>query len=150
LRNVGRYNGEINTVLLIDDDEVDVMAFRRALSKSDVDITLTVAHNGEEALTFLRGDDDVERIATPYIILLDLNMPRMNGFEFLDEIRADAALKNSIVFVLTTSEAPNDLERAYDRHVAGYIRKSSGAGAAEDIVKLLDSYLKLVRLPEAG
>lgn len=105
--------------LLIDDDIVDVETVRRAIRRNRMDVELTVAHDGVEGLEVLRRASTTP----PIPILLDLNMPRMNGFEFLDVIRADPKLRLHQVFVLTTSKADVDLLRAYDRCVAGYIIK---------------------------
>lgn len=95
----------------------------------------------------LRGQGGQARFPRPYLILLDLNMPRMNGIEFLEEVRKDADLRDSIIFVLTTSDDDRDKVAAYDKNVAGYIVK---AKAGEDFLKLiemLDNYLTFVEFP---
>ena len=96
----------------------------------------------------LRGDGGREKLQPPYLILLDLKMPRVSGVEFLDELRADPALKHSVVFVLTTSQATDDIRNAYERNVAGYICKSTGSDATEQVVELVRHFVSLVRLPE--
>ena len=106
-----------------------------------------VVHDGLEALAVLRGDEGPAPVNRPNIIVLDLNMPRMSGIEFLDQLRADPALHDLIVFVLTTSDAPRDKREAYQRNVAGYLVKSiSGQGFAET-VDMLGRFVRLVDLP---
>lgn len=109
--------------LLVEDDEVDVMTIRRAFDKVKIANPLLVASDGIEALDFLRGLNGKEKIRWPYIVLLDLNMPRMSGLEFLEEIRDDHKLKKSPVVVLTSSADDQDILSAYDKQVAGYIQK---------------------------
>lgn len=133
--------------LVVDDDEVDVRSIQRAFRKLEVDAPLAVASNGLEALEFLRGENGRNKLKQPYLILLDLNMPKMNGIEFLEEIRNDKELKRSIVFVLTTSSDQNDLARAYDLNVAGYIVKSDATNTFSDTLGLLNQYRNLVQLP---
>ena len=81
-------------ILLVEDDEIDAEALQRSFAKHKIANPITVAKDGLEALQILRGADDREPFASPYIILLDLNMPRMNGIEFLEAIRADDELRN--------------------------------------------------------
>jgi CheY-like chemotaxis protein len=133
--------------LVVDDDEVDVLSIQRAFKKLDVNAPIAVANNGLEALEFLRGQNGRNKLKQPYLILLDLNMPKMNGIEFLEEIRGDEELKRSIVFVLTTSSDQNDLARAYDLNVAGYIVKSDATKTFSDTLGLLNQYRNLVELP---
>jgi CheY-like chemotaxis protein len=135
-------------LLLVDDDEVDVQGLKRAFAKSHIGNPIIVARDGIEALEILRGQNGKQKIAKPHLIMLDLNMPRMNGFEFLDEIRADAELKNTVVFMITTSKAEEDKARAYDKHVAGYIIKQDPANTFMQAVSLLEHYWKIVEFPE--
>lgn len=131
------------TVLLVEDDEVDIMAVKRAFDKAKIANPVIVAHDGIEALEKLRSGD----VSRPFLILLDLNMPRMNGLEFLDEIRNDDDLKASVVFVLTTSKAEEDKWAAYQRNIAGYIVKENVGREFLDAVSLLDHYWRVVELP---
>jgi CheY-like chemotaxis protein len=111
-------------ILLVEDDEVDVMNVQRAFKKNNITNPLYVANNGLEALAILRGNGDL--LAMPRerrLILLDLNMPKMNGIEFLRELRVDAELKQIPVVVLTTSNEDKDKVEAYNLNVAGYILK---------------------------
>jgi CheY-like chemotaxis protein len=130
------------SVLLVDDNEIDVMAVRRSFGKHRLDNAIVTAVDGREALEKLR---DGQSIRPPYIVLLDLNMPRMNGFEFLAEARCDPALRASVVFVMTTSGREEDRARAYAHSVAGYIVKD-GDGYAE-AASLFRQYLDVVELP---
>lgn len=132
------------TILLVDDNEVDVMGVQRAFKQSELKNDIVVAANGVEALTWLRDDPTNQK---PYLVLLDLNMPRMNGLEFLKEVRNDKDLKKSVVFVLTTSSVPEDRNSAYDHNIAGYIVKGKTQGGFVDAVELLNKYTNLCELP---
>jgi len=139
-------NKEI-TILLIDDDEVDVMSVQRAFSKNKIMNPLHVAYNGLEALAKLRGEG-VEKITPlPKIILLDINMPRMNGIEFLHALRDDPELKSICVFMLTTSNEERDKISAYDLNVAGYILKPVELEKLFEAVKTINLYCPLIELP---
>jgi DNA-binding response OmpR family regulator len=106
-------------ILLVEDDEVDVMNVKRAFSKNNIKNDLFVAGNGVEALEMLRNTI----VPLPRIIILDINLPKMNGIEFLTELREDENLKNISVFVMTTSNEDSDKINAYNLNVAGYILK---------------------------
>jgi len=113
--------GKDEGILLVEDDRVDVMTVQRALSKNDVSNPLFVARTGLEALAMLRGDG-MPKIE-PALILLDLNLPKMSGIEFLKELRADPALHALPVIVLTSSNEPRDRAAAYEYEVEDYIVK---------------------------
>lgn len=136
------------SLLLVEDDAVDVKAFKRALETLKILNPLTIASDGVEALEILRGENGVEALKRPYLILLDLDMPRMGGLEFLDELRNDAELSHSLVFVMTTSPDEEDRFRAYDRHVAGYVLKHSVAHSFLDAVAMFGHYWRVIELPE--
>jgi CheY-like chemotaxis protein len=135
-------------LLLVEDDEVDIQGLKRAFAKSRIGNPITVARDGIEALEFLRGENGRPKLPKPHLILLDLNMPRMNGIEFLEAIRADDDLKRSVVFMITTSKAEEDKTRAYAQHVAGYIVKQDPANTFLQAVALLEHYWKIVEFPE--
>ena len=141
-------NKKAVSILIVDDDEVDVMALKRAFKKVGVSNPIHVAGDGVEGLEILRGEGGRELLPAPVMILLDLNMPRMNGLEFLDEIRRDPVHKNSIIFVLTTSSAEDDRLRAYDHHVSGYILKSDATSPFLDAVSMLDNFSRVVEFPD--
>jgi CheY-like chemotaxis protein len=106
-------------ILLVEDDLVDVMNVKRAFAKNNIKNELFVAGNGVEALEML--NDMI--IPLPRIIILDINMPKMNGIEFLKNLRETESLKNISVFVMTTSNEDSDKIDAYNLNVAGYILK---------------------------
>jgi CheY-like chemotaxis protein len=131
-------------ILLVEDDQVDVMNVERAFSKSHISSPLRVAGNGVDALEQLRnGDVALHRL----LILLDLNMPRMNGIEFLRELRADTELKQLPVVVLTTSDDERDRIEAYHLNVAGYIVKPVTFNNFCDAMSTLNKYWQLVEMP---
>ena len=134
-------------ILLVEDDEVDAESMRRALRKLNITNPLTHARDGIEALGYLRAQNEHERVANPYLIVLDINMPKMNGIEFLEELRSDDAHKNAIVFVLTTSNAERDKIRAYKYNIAGYLLKSKAGKGFTDVVGMLEQYWRFVELP---
>src|SRR4028118_660003 len=124
-------------ILLVEDDEVDVMNVRRAFKKNNIGNPLWVAGNGLDALELLRGPE-IPRERR--LVLLDLNMPRMNGIEFLRALRADPALHATPVGVLTTSDDERDKVDAYDLNVAGYLLKPVTFGSFVDIMVALNKY----------
>lgn len=131
-------------IVLVEDDDVDVMTVRRAFEKNRMTNPLHVASNGVEALALLRSG------AVPSsrrLILLDLNMPLMNGIEFLKELRADQALQSSTVVVLTTSNEERDVVDAYRLHVAGYLLKPVTFENFVELMSALNKYWTLVELP---
>lgn len=134
-------------ILLIEDDDIDTEAVIRAFKKHNIQNPITVVTNGIDALNVLRGENDQKRLPRPYIILVDINMPRMNGLEFLKEIREDEQLKKSIIFVLTTSDRDDDKIAAYNQHVAGYVLKSRVGKDFAKMIKLLESYECMVEFP---
>jgi CheY-like chemotaxis protein len=131
-------------VLLVEDDEVDVMNVRRAFKKNHIANPLWVAGNGLEALEVLRGD---EMPRERRLVLLDLNMPKMNGIEFLRELRADAELHGTPVVVLTTSDDERDRIEAYNLNVAGYILKPVTFMNFVEAMATLNKYWTLVEMP---
>ncbi|MWD26367.1 response regulator [Aquicoccus sp. SCR17] len=137
---------EVN-LLLVEDNQLDVKIFRRALNSAGLDHPIQVAGNGVEALAALRGEGDDPPVERPNVVLLDINMPRMNGLEFLRELRADPELRNQVVFVLSTSDAEHDRERVYEYNVAGYLLKCSAGEDFVDTVRMLGKYMEKVRLP---
>jgi CheY-like chemotaxis protein len=135
------------TVLLVEDDDVAAESVIRSFKQAGIRHPLVWTEDGLAALQVLRGEHPELRAPRPRLILLDLNMPRMNGFEFLETIRADAALKNEVVFVLTTSNEDADRNRAYDEHIAGYMVKSSVGPQFAKLIHLLEGYERAVQLP---
>tara|TARA_R110000868_G_scaffold29080_1_gene108306 strand:- start:492 stop:923 length:432 start_codon:yes stop_codon:yes gene_type:complete len=136
-------------LLLVEDDEVDVMHLQRSFRQLRIANPMVVANDGIEAFEILRGENGRTVLEPPYIILLDLNMPRMTGLEFLEEIRNDPALRQSVIFVLTTSNDDADKLKAYDQHVAGYIVKSEAGASFLEALQMLDRFWRVVELPES-
>ena len=134
-------------ILLVDDDDVDVRIVKRALSRQKINNPLVVARDGLEALEALRGNDDTPPLEQPLLILLDLNMPRMGGLEFLTELRSDPKLAKSIVFVLTTSNDERDRHAAYSSNVAGYLLKSEAGRDLMNHFPLFERFLMSVQFP---
>ena len=110
-------------ILLVEDDRVDIMTVKRALQKSNVTNPIHVARTGVEALGMLRGEGFPKIDPSPSLILLDLNLPKMGGIEFLKELRADPALRSLAVIVLTSSNEPRDRAAAFEYDVEDYIVK---------------------------
>jgi len=135
---------KILNILLVEDDQVDVMNVKRAFDKNRITNPLFVASNGVEALELLHS-----RQIPPErrIVLLDLNMPRMNGLEFLRELRADPALQSTVVVVLTTSSDERDKIEAYNLNVAGYLLKPVTFVNFVEVMAALNKYWTLVELP---
>lgn len=135
-------------ILLVEDDEVDVMNVRRAFKKGHITNPLYVAGNGIEALAMLRGDEQLPQIPSERrLILLDLNMPKMNGIEFLAELRTDSQLKHTPVVVLTTSSEDRDRVSAYDFNVAGYLLKPITFTTFVEVMTTLNQYWALCQMP---
>ncbi len=131
-------------ILLVEDDDIDVMNVRRAFAKGNIQSPLFHAGDGLATLDMLRG------AALPRerrLVLLDLNMPRMNGIEFLRELRADPALRSTTVVVLTTSHADRDLIEAYGLHVAGYLVKPVRFAAFVELMTAVHRYWSLMEMP---
>lgn len=131
------------TLLLVEDDDVDAMTIDRAFKKLKIGNDIVRACDGIEAFEILNAGV----VPSPFIILLDLQMPRMNGLEFLETLRKDPKHASSTVFVLTTSKADEDMISSYKHNVAGYFLKNTAGYGFLDIVNLLDGYWKIVHFP---
>ncbi|WP_197035016.1 response regulator [Herbaspirillum sp. RV1423] len=132
------------TILVVDDDDIDAMGIERALKSLRILNPMVRARDGIEGLALLRSHGAVRR---PYIILLDINMPRMNGLEMLAVLREDPIISSAVVFVLTTSKIDEDRVAAYAKHVAGYIVKSEMCDGFMRVIEMLDRYWRIVELP---
>lgn len=137
-------------ILLVEDEESDANLVRAALKENRVYCNLHHVLDGVDALAFLRSEGDVGRGAVrPDLILLDLNMPRMNGREFLEAIKADEELRTIPVVVLTTSDVERDVVASYKLGAAGYVTKPVDMDQFIDAVRQLDNYwFVLARLPK--
>jgi len=134
----------VTNILLVEDDDIDVMNIRRAFEKANLRNPLFHADDGLVALEMLRGE-----LLPPdrRLVLLDLNMPRMSGIEFLAELRADPALRSTPVVVLTTSDAERDRVEVYNFHVAGYLLKPVRFLSFVEIMSTLNRYWALMEMP---
>ena len=130
-------------LVVIDDDDVDVESVVRSLNRNGIFGEITVFRDGLEALRALQQESS-KLPSRPLLILLDLDLPRLNGLEFLDALRSDSRLCGTVVFVLTLSERLEDKIAAYDRQVAGYLLKSKLGEDFALLPKLLRSYCRLV------
>ena len=133
-------------ILLIEDDDLDVMAFHRALGARGLKVELQRARNAVEAFEILKLQDQVGRDDN-MLIVLDLNMPCMNGIEFLGRSRADPETTHCVVIAYTTSAAPSDIRAAYRHHVAAYVVKDVVDDSTKHLVQLIESYLSTVTMP---
>jgi CheY-like chemotaxis protein len=133
---------------VVDDDDVSSEAVLRVLGKTTLNFTITTAADGLEGLQILRGEHPAKEIRPPLLVLLDLNMPRMDGLDFLDHLRADPELHKTVVFVFTTSNLDLDREASYAKHIAGYIVKSDVGPQYTKLAELFTSYGKSITLPQ--
>ncbi|MCW9023828.1 MAG: response regulator [Gammaproteobacteria bacterium] len=134
-------------IMLVDDDEVDAMNVQRAFSLHKINNPLYIAGNGVDALAMLRGKHETKLSPMPKIILLDINMPKMNGIEFLRELRADPALRALCVVILTTSDEDRDRQAAYELNVSGYVLKPIEPEKFNEAIHTLYQFWSLIRLP---
>jgi CheY-like chemotaxis protein len=139
--------GRVVTILLVDDDKIDMMAIKRSFRDLKIANPVIEAQDGIVALQRLRGENGYEKVPSPYLILLDLNMPRMSGIEFLEEARNDPALRQSLIFVMTTSADEEDRMRAYDKNVAGYVLKHRLGQSFLDSISMLEHYWRVIEFP---
>jgi CheY-like chemotaxis protein len=135
---------------MVDDDKIDIMAIKRSFLALKIANPVIEARNGIEAFEYLRGENGREKLVSPYLVLLDLNMPRMGGLEFLDELRRDPELRSTLVFVMTTSAAEEDRTRAYDKNVAGYVLKHRPGQTFLEAIGMLEHYWRIIEFPRTG
>lgn len=135
-------------VLLVEDDPGDVLMTREAFEDNKVHNRLTVVTNGVDALAYLRKEREYADVATPDLVLLDLNLPRMDGREVLAAIKSEEALRHIPVVVLTTSEAEEDVLRSYRLHANAYVTKPVDFEQFITVVRQIDDFfVSVVRLP---
>ncbi len=133
-------------ILLVEDDDADAKAVRRAFKSAQISTEILRVVDGVAALELLRSRSE-PLLEGPFILLVDINMPRMNGHEFVAELRKDPALSRLVVFILTTSNAEADIQAAYQNHVAGYILKETAGHGFQNLANSLAHYWQLVELP---
>jgi CheY-like chemotaxis protein len=147
-----RMQGTPIEILLVEDSPGDVQLTIEALRDAKVSTNLHVAHDGEEALAFLRRTGTFEDAPRPDLVLLDLNLPKKSGHEVLTEIKNDPALRRIPVVVLSTSDAASDVLSAYDQNANCYVTKPVDLDRFWEVVRSIDQFwLRLAKLPpEAG
>lgn len=133
-------------ILLVEDDCVDVLTVQRALKELDVANPLISTGDGEEALEYLQDNAKTK----PCMILLDLNMPRMSGMEFMEIAKSDESLKTIPIIVFTTSNTEQDIAKSFELGAAGYMVKSVDYSEFIEMIKTIDSYWSLSELPQNG
>lgn len=140
------------SILLVEDDQMDVMNVQRELRKQNITVPLVHARNGREALNLLRGENGETKIARPSLVMLDLNMPRLNGLELLKILRTDPEFNDLNVFIMTTSDLDADRSGANELGVSGYIIKpltfDSFGGEGGGTVDSFSLFLDLLKLKD--
>ena len=135
-------------VLLVEDDPGDVLMTQEAFKDYKIANKLSVVTNGEDAIAYLRRQGRFADVATPDLVLLDLNLPRRDGREVLREVKGDAQLRRVPVVVLTTSDAEEDVLASYDLHANAYVRKPVDFEQFVQAVRAIDDFfITVVRLP---
>lgn len=137
---------EVN-ILLVEDDDGDYKLVQRAFKKAGIANALTRAVDGVEALEFLSGTNGKDRIRRPHLLLVDINMPRMNGLSLVKALREDERLKDTVIFMLTTSKHDEDKHTAYGLNVAGYIVKENAGYDFLELMSLIGGYSRIVEMP---
>lgn len=140
-------NPDTVTFLVVEDDDLDYKVLTRTFKKLNIDNPIIRAYDGMDALEKLTGKNNQEKITKPYIILLDINMPRMNGLELLHEIRNNEELSDSVVFILSTSNSDADVHAAYQNHIAGYILKTDPADGFMEAISMIGAFWRVIKLP---
>jgi len=132
------------TILMVEDDDVDAKGMERSFKKRRIANPIIRANDGQDALELLEAGE----VPSPFIILLDLQMPRMNGLEFLEILRSHEKLRSSVVFVLTTSQAEEDITAAFDKQIAGYFVKDEVGANFCEMLDMLEGYWRIAYLPQ--
>jgi CheY-like chemotaxis protein len=134
-------------ILLIEDDDIDATTIERGLMNANILNPLVRAHDGIEAMELLLGTNNRSALDPPYLLLVDIRMPRLDGLGLIRRIRSNPMLHRTIIFVLTTSDSDRDRTAAYDAHVAGYIVKSNAPDQFHALAKMLEYYVLIVTPP---
>jgi CheY-like chemotaxis protein len=144
-------NPELVGILLVEDDPGDVVLIRESFQDHKVANELTVVSDGVQALAFLRREGEYATARRPGLVLLDLNLPRLNGIEVLEQIKGDPALATIPVVVLTTSDSEDDIVRSYTLHANAYITKPVDFERFRHVVHQIDEFfVGVVKLPSAN
>lgn len=135
---------KLTTILVVEDDDIDYKLILRSFEKRKIANVVVRAIDGVDALEKIESGE----IKKPFIILLDLNMPRMNGQEFLREIRKHPKYSDTVVFLVTTSDDDEDIRQGFSQHVAGYFLKDNVGDSLDQVVDVINGYWQIVVLPE--
>lgn len=143
-----KYTVRERPILLVDDSPDDILIAKRAFEKSRIHNKIFVTYDGEEAIQFLRKEGEYKDVPTTGLVILDLNMPKVNGFEVLETIKSDEKLKSIPIIVLTSSSRPEDIERAYDLGANSFIVKPVNfEDFVEAVMEIKRYWLSLSKLP---
>lgn len=135
-------------ILLVEDNEGDIFLTKKAFEKAKIANNMQVAMDGEEAMNLLRKKTGHENAITPDIVLLDINLPKKNGKQVLEEMKEDKNLKRIPVVILTSSTAEQDILKTYDLHASGYITKPINLDKFHKVISAIeDFWFKVVKLP---
>jgi len=138
-------------ILLVDDNEGDILLTREALEEAKIVNRISVAYDGMEAIRFLRGSSPFTHRDTPDLILLDINLPKMDGKEVLGIIKSDPELRRIPVIMLTTSSSEKDIFASYDNHANCYITKPVDLERFMEVVRTIeDFWISIVKLPKTA
>jgi CheY-like chemotaxis protein len=137
------------TILLVEDDDIDAATVERGLAAARIVNPLVRARDGIEALEMLQGTGGRQKLAPPFLLLVDIRMPRLDGLGLIRAIRGNRLLQRTVIFVLTTSDSDVDRNAAYDAHVAGYIVKSHTREQFLRLARMLEYYIMIVSPPPA-
>jgi CheY-like chemotaxis protein len=135
------------TLLLVEDDDIDATTITRGLTRAKIANPVIRARDGVEALEILLGTNGQKRLPPPYLLLIDIRMPRLDGLALIRAIRSNPTIQRTIIFILTTSDNDRDRIAAYDAHVAGYIVKSNAPEQFRALAGMLEYYLLIVSPP---
>lgn len=142
---------DILEILLVEDNEGDIKLTQRAFRDESLNCHISVANNGMEAMEFLRKQSNNVQVPTPQLILLDLNMPRMDGKKFLETIKAEPGLKAIPVIMLTSSQSPSDIRDCYERQASCYVVKPfNGKEFAATVHQVVNFWCTVGQLPLLG
>jgi len=135
-------------ILLVEDNEPDIRLTQEGIKETKIHNNLHVARDGEEAMNFLYKRGNYRDVVTPDLILLDLNLPKKDGREVLEEVKNDDALSHIPVVILTTSEAEKDIVKSYKLHANCYVTKPMGIDQFVEVIKAIeDFWFSIVKLP---
>jgi len=140
-------SGHPLTILLVEDDDGDARAVERAFVRAKIANPIKRVVDGVAALETLKGENGRTPLPFPFVMLVDLNMPRMNGIQLVEALRNDEKLRRIVVFMLTTSKRDEDKIAAYDLNVAGYIFKETAGEDFLNLTGLMEAYWRIVELP---